>query len=109
MSDQIDIKAMTTNLEAGDGCALRNAVQNMRFAEQEQVFDKLKVEAESRTDNHLSFEKRSIPVQLPNGQDTGERIPVIDIRNDGTMIFEAFKPAGRSEKVANICRTIGKR
>lgn len=98
-----DIKAMTDKLEAGEGCSLKTALQQERFEGQEAVFDKIREEALSRPNNRLSFEKRQVRVDKPNGDDTGLRIPVIDIRRDGQVIFEAFKPPGQ-DAVFGSCK-----
>ena len=102
MSD-IDIKGMTDKLETGDGCSLKFAMQQMHFNEQEGVFDKLSTEANGRPGNHLDFVKRTIDVVFPNGQPTGDKIPVLDIKNDGQIIFEVFKSPG-SEQIQGICK-----
>ena len=98
-----DIKALTDNLEAGNGCGLKSALERSRFPEQEQVFDAIREEALGRPDNKLSFEKREVRIDKPNGDDTGLRIPVLDIRNSGNIIWEAFKPPGQ-DAVFGACK-----
>ena len=101
--DEIDIKAMTSKLQEGDGCSLKYALQHSRFDEQEGVFEAIRAEAYTRGDRSLSFDKRIVKVDLPNGQDSGDRIPVLDIRKDGTLIWEVFKPP-KQDAVFGACR-----
>lgn len=103
----IDVKGLTDNLEAGEGCALRTAIGTMRFEDQKNAWLELKKEAESRPDNKLSFKERSIDVTLPNGKPTGDTIPIIDILRSGPdgkpqTIFEAFNEVN-SPNVIDIC------
>lgn len=102
MSD-FDIKGLTDKLEAGEGCSLKTALQNSKFDEQENVFDDIRDEALGRPSTKLSFEKREVIIENPDHSDTGERIPVLDIRNQGSIIFEAFKPPQR-EDVLGACK-----
>lgn len=103
MEVDVDIKGMTDKLQQGDGCSLKNVVRDMNFDEQEGVFEALRAEAMSRHDTRLSFEKKQVPITLPDGKDTGERIPVLDIRQDGSLLFEAFKAPGQ-DTVYGACK-----
>lgn len=101
--DGIDIKDMTDKLQSGDGCSLKKALGTSTFDEQEGVFEALRAEASARRDSSLSFEKRKVTVEKPDGTPTGDIIPVLDIRKDGSMLFEAFKPPGQ-DLVYGACR-----
>ncbi len=103
MAHEVDIRALTDELEKGNGCRVKGQLQEFRFDEQVKVFDEIWAEAASRPNNSLSFEKRSVEVTLPNGTPTGEVIPVLHIEKDGQMIFEAFKPPGQ-DAVFGACK-----
>lgn len=103
----IDVKKLTDKLEEGEGCVLRTAIGSMRFEDQKEAWSQLRKEAESRSDNVLSFRERKIEVDYPNGQPTGEFIPTIDIYwhgEDGKEhnIFEAYNELN-SPNVVDIC------
>jgi hypothetical protein len=100
----IDIKLATDTLENNHGCPLLESVQGLHFSEQQTIVDKIQAEANSRPDNHLSFDKSKFPIIDPNGKKDGELSTII-IKNDGQLVFEAINgPIGQD--VQNFCRNV---